>query len=80
MISIEEFYRVLKENKNKFVKKVRGFGIRENMSRTHYSKGNICQLDYTQSPLIRTSAKRPTLGVLKNSSNLDAHRFLILQV
>ena len=35
---------------------------------------------YTQSPLIRTTAKLPTLGVLKNSSNLDAHRFLILQV
>ena len=35
---------------------------------------------YTQSPLIRTAAKWPTLGVLKNSSNLDAHRFLVLQV
>ena len=37
-------------------------------------------IEYTQSPLIRTTAKWPTLGVLKNSSNLDAHRFLILQV
>ena len=35
---------------------------------------------YTQSPLIRTTAKLPTLGVLKNSSNLDAHWFLIPQV
>ena len=35
---------------------------------------------YMQSPLIRTTARWPTLGVLKNSSNLDAHRFLILQV
>ena len=36
--------------------------------------------DYTQSPLIRTTAKLPTLGVLKNSLNLDAHWFLIPQV
>ena len=35
---------------------------------------------YTQSPLIRTTAKLPTLVVLKNSSNLDAHWFLIPQV
>ena len=35
---------------------------------------------YTQSPLIRTTAKLPTLGVLKNSSNLEAHWFLIPQV
>ena len=35
---------------------------------------------YTQFPLIRTTAKLPTLGVLKNSSNLDAHWFLIPQV
>ena len=35
---------------------------------------------YTQSPLIRTTAKLPTLDVLKNSSNLDAHWFLIPQV
>ena len=34
---------------------------------------------YTQSPLIRLTAKWPTLEVLKNSSNLDAHWFLILQ-
>ena len=38
------------------------------------------KLNYTQSPLIRTTAKLPTLGVLKNSSNLDAHWFLIPQV
>ena len=37
-------------------------------------------LRYTQSPLIRTTAKLPTLGVLKNSSNLDAHWFLIPRV
>ena len=34
---------------------------------------------YTQSPLIRLTAKCPALEVLKNSSNLEAHRFLILQ-
>ena len=43
------------------------------------SKVEISQ-NYTQSPLIRTTAKLPTLGVLKNSSNLDAHWFLIPQV
>ena len=40
----------------------------------------ITDKKYTQSPLIRTTAKLPTLGVLKNSSNLDAHWFLIPQV
>ena len=34
---------------------------------------------YTQSPLIRLTAKWPALASLKNSSNLEAHRFLILQ-
>jgi hypothetical protein len=34
---------------------------------------------YTQSPLIRLTAKCPALEVLKNSSNLEARRFLILQ-
>ena len=34
---------------------------------------------FTQSPLIRLTAKWPALEVLKYSSNLDAHRFLILQ-
>ena len=34
---------------------------------------------YTQSPLIRLTAKWPALVVLKNSSNLEAHRVLILQ-
>ena len=34
---------------------------------------------YTQSPLIRLTAKCPALEVLKNSSNLEAHHFLILQ-
>ena len=31
-------------------------------------------------PLTRPTAKWPPVGVLKNSSNLDSHRFLILQV
>ena len=35
---------------------------------------------YTQSPLIRPTAKWLALEVLKNSSNLDTHHFLILQV
>ena len=39
-----------------------------------------CQINYTQSLLMRTTAKWPTLGVLKNSSNLDAQWCLILQV
>ena len=41
----------------------------------------ICiRICYTQSPLIRTTAKWTTLEVLKNYSNLDAHWSLILQV
>jgi hypothetical protein len=48
-------------------------------SDTYHRKNTGCA-DYTQSPLIRTTAKLPTLGVLKNSSNLDAHWFLIPQV
>ena len=36
LISIEEFYLVLKENKKKIVKKKRRFGMRENMPRTPY--------------------------------------------
>ena len=58
---------------------------------TMYAKGQVgCEVSnlgvkpslckYPQSPLIRTTAKLLTLGVLKNSLNLDAHRFLILQI
>ena len=47
--------------------------------RTYSDLASVEFSKYTQSPLIRTTAKLPTLGVLKNSSNLDAHWFLILQ-
>ena len=46
----------------------------------YISTPNTYNPTYTQSPLIRTTAKLPTLGVLKNTSNLDAHWFLIPQV
>jgi hypothetical protein len=51
-----------------------------NASNAYEVSVKVQYIQYTQSPLIRTTAKLSTLGVLKNSSNLDAHWFLIPQV
>ena len=49
----------------------------EGFERSGKIKGQISihnfDLNYTQSSLIRTTAKLPTFVVLKNPSNLDAH-------